>query len=65
LDLVFAREIEQLVTLRDVEAIEKVAETLRAMREHVQRGELTGAGIPIIGNPTRIPDERPRQHGVC
>jgi NADH dehydrogenase len=32
LDLLFPREIEQLVTLRDVEGMEKLAATLRAMR---------------------------------
>jgi NADH dehydrogenase len=32
LDLLFPREIEQLVTLRDVEQIERIGATLRAMR---------------------------------
>jgi len=32
-DLLFARDIEQLVTLRDVEGMEKLGATLRAMRE--------------------------------
>jgi len=31
-DLLFPREIEQLVTLRDVEGMEKLAATLRTMR---------------------------------
>ena len=31
-DLLFPREIEQLVTLRDVEGMEKLGGTLRAMR---------------------------------
>jgi NADH dehydrogenase len=33
LDLLFAREIEQLVTLRDVEQVEKLSVMLRTMRE--------------------------------
>jgi NADH dehydrogenase len=33
LDLLFPREIEQLVTLRDVEGMEKLGATLRAMRD--------------------------------
>ena len=33
LHLLFPREIEQLVTLRDVEDIEKLGATLRAMRK--------------------------------
>jgi NADH dehydrogenase len=33
LDLLFAREIEQLVTLRDVEQVERFSMMLRTMRE--------------------------------
>ena len=40
LDLLFPRDIEQLVTLRDVERMEKLGTTLRAMR---------GAALPIGG----------------
>jgi len=36
LDLMFPREIEQLVTLRDVEGMEKLGATLRAMRGAAQ-----------------------------
>jgi hypothetical protein len=33
LDLLFPRDIEQLLTLRDVEGMEKLGATLRAMRD--------------------------------
>jgi len=45
-DLLFAREIEQLVTLRDVEHLERLGATLRAMR---------GVAQPIDGNGVEAP----------
>jgi NADH dehydrogenase len=43
LDLLFAREIEQLVTLRDVEQVEKLSVMLRTMRE-TQAPAVAGSG---------------------
>ena len=44
LDLLFPREIEQLVTLRDVEGMEKLGATLRAMRGVAQSVGGTASG---------------------
>jgi len=48
LDLLFPRGIEQLVTLRDVERLEKLGATLRAMR---------GAALPV-GGAVSLPTQR-------
>jgi NADH dehydrogenase len=47
-DLLFAREIEQLVTLRDVEHVERLGATLRAMRGVAQPIDGDGVGAPVL-----------------
>jgi NADH dehydrogenase len=47
LDLLFPREIEQLVTLRDVEQIERIGGMLRAMRGAAECGSAPRAGAPV------------------
>lgn len=54
LDLLFPREIEQLVTLRDVEGVEKLGATLRAMRGAAE----SVGGAASLATP-RLTDERP------
>jgi NADH dehydrogenase len=49
LDLLFPREIEQLVTLRDVEQIERIGATLRAMRAAAEPScSATAPGVPVM-----------------
>jgi NADH dehydrogenase len=48
LDLLFPREIEQLVTLRDVEQIERIGAMLRAMRGAAERSRSAASpGAPV------------------
>jgi NADH dehydrogenase len=52
-DLLFPRDIEQLVTLRDVERVEKLGATLRAMR---------GAAVPV-GGAAPLPSQQQADKG--
>ena len=55
LDLLFARDIEQMITLRDVEALSELAGRIRA-RVKQQQSSLTAASTPeaaILGRPQR------------
>jgi NADH dehydrogenase len=54
LDLLFPREIEQLVTLRDVEEMEKLGATLRAMREVSESAGSAGLGAASPGRNHRV-----------
>jgi NADH dehydrogenase len=55
LDLLFPREIEQLVTLRDVEGMEKLGATLRAMRGVAESAD----GAASSTDPAAL------EHGRC